>query len=218
MDFDSLLSYCIKLNDSSCDKCLVCHIPIENNDEHLKLKCTHLFHKNCIGYKSGSTKCLYCEKTSIPEIINSSNKIKIINNVSNITEQKEIYCKVILKTGPKQGQYCNRQQCSYHKLMSDTVIVLNSDGSKKTNSKNNKTKPIPKINKCTVILKSGLQAGLECGRELPCKYHNKILKNNLNKINNQISNQTNLVNTNNFNNFHEQIEEHINNDEDLIEV
>ncbi len=215
MDFDSLLSYCIKLNDSNCDKCLVCHIPIENNDEHLKLKCTHLFHKNCIGYKSGSTKCLYCEKTSIPEIINSSNKIKSINNVSNIPEQNKIYCKVILKTGPNQGQYCNRQDCSYHKLMSDTVIVLNPNGSKKSNLKNNKNKPIPKINKCTVILKSGLKAGLECSRELPCKYHNKISNNNLNKENNQTNN---FINTNNFSNLHEQDEEHINNDEDLIEV
>ncbi len=218
MDFDSLLSYCIKLNDSTYDKCLVCHIPIENNDEHLKLKCTHLFHKNCIGYKAGSTKCLYCEKTSIPEVINSSNKIKPINNVSNIIAQNEIYCKVILKTGQNKGQYCNRQHCSYHKLMSDKVIVLNPIISKKTNLNNNKTKPIPKTNKCTVILKSGLKAGLECGRELPCKYHNKISNNNLNKENNQISNQTNFVNTNNLSNFHEQIEENINNDEDLIEV
>jgi hypothetical protein len=215
MDFDSLLSYCIKLNDSSCDKCLVCHIPIENNDEHLKLKCTHLFHKNCIGYKSGSTKCLYCEKTSIPEIINSSNKIKPINNVSNIAEQKEICCKVILKTGPNQGQYCNRQHCSYHKLTTP-VIVLNSNGSKKPNLKNNKNKPIIKTNKCTVILKSGLKAGLECGREFPCKYHNKISNININKENNQINNL--VKNTNNLSNFHEQVEEHINNDEDLIEV
>ena len=72
MDFDSLLNYCVELNNSTNEKCLVCHIPIENNDEHLKLLCNHIFHKKCIGYKIGSIKCLYCEKKSIPEIINGN--------------------------------------------------------------------------------------------------------------------------------------------------
>lgn len=217
MDFDSLLSYCIKLNDSTCDKCLVCHIPIETNDEHLKLKCAHLFHKKCLGYKTGSIKCLYCEKSSIPELLNSSNKTNNVINAQTIVKQKEICCKVILKTGQNQGQYCNRQNCSYHKLQVTQVIVINSDGNKKTKPKVSENKKIIKINKCNVILKSGKNTGQECGRDLPCKYHhnqnNNENINGKNKINltTNISNITGLVN---------EPEEHIeNNDvEDLIEV
>lgn len=215
MDFDSLLNYCIKLNDSSCDKCLVCHIPIENNDEHLKLKCTHLFHKNCIGYKNGSIKCLYCEKVSLPEIVNNSNKT-ILNNVLNINKQKEIYCKVILKTGPNKGQYCNRQECKYHKLQTNSVVVINSSSSiKKPATKLSQNKKTLKLNKCDVILKSGKKSGHVCGRNLPCKYHSKnLIKTDNNKFEeNKISNTTTSF-TDTENNLEQTNEDF----EDLIEV
>jgi len=212
MDFDSLLSYCLKLNESSCDKCLICHIPIENTDEHLKLKCTHLFHKKCIGYKSGTLKCLYCEKISIPEIINGSEKIN--SNITpklDINKQKDVCCKVVLKTGPNKGQYCNRENCKYHKLQVTQLVVFNPDGTKKPKSKLKQNKPIIKKNICTIILKSGVKSGQACGRDLPCKYHHKIVNIQSNQ---NILKQTELS-ENNFNNELELLNE---DDEDLIEV
>ena len=107
IDFDNLLNYCIKLNNSSSEKCLICHIPIEQNDSHLKLNCNHLFHVNCLGYKKGIINCMYCEKSSMPIIINST---QTINN------QTDILCKVILKSGPSKGNFCNRIKCKYHKI------------------------------------------------------------------------------------------------------
>ena len=166
MDFDTLLNYCIKLNESTNEKCLVCHIPLEKNDSHLKLKCNHLFHKNCINYKKGSTKCLYCDKSSIPDVIND-----IILD-SNIT------CKVILKSGPNKGQYCDRSNCKYHALNKQNVIIINSS-SNKTNKTNKTNKNPLKLNKCSFVLKSGKNCGNICGRDIPCKYHklNKTIIN-----------------------------------------
>lgn len=173
MDFDTLLNYCIKLNESHNEKCLVCHIPFKTNDSYLKLKCNHLFHKNCIGYKKGATKCLYCDKSSIPESINVESP-----DVNIPTSKYEIACKVILKSGINKGQYCNRSDCKYHALNKKNVIIINSL-SKQTNNKT-------QIVKCLFILKSGKNCGKICGRYTPCKYH---------KINNTIQ----TVNTNDDN-------------------
>lgn len=167
MDFDTLLNYCIKLNESTNEKCLVCHIPLEKNDSHLKLKCNHLFHKNCIGYIKGTIKCLYCDKSSIPEIINGDNSF--IHEISNGDKPisliiPEILCKVIIKSGLHKGQYCNRSICKYHKLTKQDVIVINPS----TNQINLSTN---QINKCLFILKSGKNCGNICGRDLPCNYH-----------------------------------------------
>ena len=165
MDFDSLLNYCVELNNSTNEKCLICHIPIENKDEHLKLLCNHIFHKNCIGYKTGSIKCLYCEKKSIPEIINGN----------NINKQTQLSCKVVLKTGPNKGQYCSRPECNYHKLQTTSVVVINPVNNQKIKPNKNISKKIIKLNQCNVILKTGKKSGQTCGRELPCKYHKEKL-------------------------------------------
>ena len=199
MDFDSLLNYCVELNNSTNEKCLVCHIPIENNDEHLKLLCNHIFHKNCIGYKTGSIKCLYCEKKSIPEIINGN----------NINKQTQLSCKVVLKTGTKKGQYCNRPECNYHKLQTTSVVVINPVNKQKVKPLNKNIK----LNKCTIILKTGNKSGQTCDRELPCKYHKEklITPDNPNLINKP---ENNIYPVNNF------IEEHIDDSDsdDIIEV
>ena len=102
--FDMLLDYCTKLNESTSEKCLVCHIPIEKNDIHIKLVCKHIYHPDCISYKSGKVKCLYCEQLSLPEIINNN----IINNINK--------CTVIMKSGKNKGKPCERVNCHYHKL------------------------------------------------------------------------------------------------------
>jgi hypothetical protein len=203
MDFDSLFNYCTKLNDSTSEKCLVCHIPIENNDVHLKLKCNHLFHLNCINYKKGSVNCLYCEKTSIPIIIPNKNNLNSSNNL-----QKEIYCKVILKSGPNKSEYCNRISCKYHKIQSQTIFVINPVTKQKIKPKKEEKKKEIKITKCTFILKSGKQIGSVCCRDLPCKYH----INKINNVNNEIKKIDNFTIIN-------IIEDHIeNNEDDLIEI
>jgi len=137
MNFDELFKYCQELNKSNSEKCLVCHIPIEKDHKHLKLNCNHLFHSDCINYLGGSIKCLYCEKKSLPEKINWN--------------QNEL-CKIVLKTGPKKGEFCNRKNCLYHKINSSNVQVVNT-------------------NNCNYIIKSGINAGKQCDRKLPCKYH-----------------------------------------------
>ena len=143
MNFDELLNYCNKLNESVCEKCLICHIPIENNHTHLKFACSHYYHPECISnpsYKWDTNKsyiCMYCEKKSIPTLI-TSNVINIENNNS---------CKVIMKSGSKKGQECGRINCKYHK----NIIVDD--------------------NLCTGIIKFGTKKGQICNRILPCSYH-----------------------------------------------
>jgi hypothetical protein len=185
MNFNELFKYCQDLNNSSSEKCLVCHIPVENNDKHIKLKCTHIFHPECIGYKQGSIKCLYCEKTSIPE------KKNWLTNV--FLKPNEISCKIVLKSGPKKGKFCNRINCLYHKLSTTVAVqVINPITSKSIKhtklSKQIKQKDLIKTNKtvtqkCTHIIKSGIKTGQMCNRDNPCKYHNKDKDNKANKDN-----------------------------------
>lgn len=144
MNFDELFKYCQELNKSNSEKCLVCHIPIEKNDKYIKLNCTHVFHPDCINYLGGSIKCLYCEKKSLPEKINYN--------------QNQLLCKIVLKTGPKKGQFCNRTNCLYHKIKPNVIQVIE--------------------NNCNHIIKSGINTGKQCDRKLPCKYHKK----NINEI------------------------------------
>jgi hypothetical protein len=143
MDFEELYNYCVKLNESTCEKCLVCHIPIETTDMHLKFKCSHYYHMECIKYKSGKLQCIYCEKVSIPSIINNTitSKLKSTNNTNS--------CNVIMKTGSRKNMMCGRIDCKYHK----TNIV---------NEENNI---------CNHIIKIGNKAGQQCKRLLPCHYH-----------------------------------------------
>ncbi len=98
MDFESLLEYCNKLNDSTNEKCLICHIPINNMESHIILECKHYYHIDCIGYKGKQIKCMYCEKTSSPQVFNY-----ISNN-----------CKYILLSGVNKGNECGRVNCKYH--------------------------------------------------------------------------------------------------------
>ncbi len=158
MNFEELFKYCTEINESKNDKCLVCHIPIQSNEKYIKLGCTHIFHPDCIKYKSGTLKCLYCEKTSIPDLINNFN----IN--SQLLVPNLVYCKVILKSGSNKGKFCNRPNCKYHNIEVKSTQIIDTQ----TN------KPIkiskPKVIGCQTLLKSGPKSGQLCGR-LDCKYH-----------------------------------------------
>lgn len=182
MNFEELLKYCTELNNSSSDKCLVCHIPIEKDDKHIKLACSHIFHPECVKYISGSLKCLYCEKTSVPSLIN--------NLVLKPTlDPKIVHCKIILKSGPNKGKFCDRPNCKYHMLTIPVVIAIDPITKKEIKTKiTAKPKKIPKNSLCNHILKSGPNKDKECGRKLPCKYHNKLNEITEIKENNKIKN------------------------------
>ena len=174
MNFEELLKYCTELNESTNEKCLVCHIPVDSDDKYIKLECSHIFHTDCIKYKSGSLKCLYCEKSSIPSLINcfNSNSLPLAPNL--------IYCKFILKTGPNKGKFCNRPNCQYHKIDTKSIQVINVQTKKPIKPKTKpKLKPKPKNLGCQTLIKTGPKAGQLCSR-IDCKYH-IILPKNLQK-------------------------------------
>lgn len=129
MNFDELYNYCAKLNESTNEKCLVCHTPIENTDKHLKLQCAHYYHPDCIKYKKGSIKCLYCEKISIPTIVikdnlcaflmksgkNKGGKCGRMNCKYHVIKENNDCCNILIKTGIRAGTSCNRMlPCKYH--------------------------------------------------------------------------------------------------------
>ena len=149
MNFDDLYNYCNKLNESICEKCLVCHIPIEKTDTHLKFDCSHYYHPECIVTKpqnkwiqNQSYICMYCEKKSIPTIINCDNNITQSTRILSSNQ-----CNVIMKSGVKKGQECGRINCNYHK----NNIVHNDT--------------------CQHIIKTGIKKGQFCNRIKPCSYH-----------------------------------------------
>ena len=159
MNFQELLDYCTKLNNSTNEKCLVCHIPIENNEIHLKFVCSHYYHIDCIGYKSGKMQCMYCEKVSLPKIINIGNK-NINNTIINDTIINDTIindanvCKTIMKSGSRKGMECGRKNCKYHK--NDIVVE--------------------EIN-CIHIIKTGIKKGQMCNRKMPWHFHaEKVLE------------------------------------------
>ena len=182
MSFEELLKYCTDLNNSPNEKCLVCHIPINLDDKYIKLNCNHMFHPECIKYTLGSIKCLYCEKTSIPTIFNGEPKIK------NIINPKVIHCKIVLKTGPNKGKFCDRIDCKYHLIKTQPIIQIDPISKKEIKpKKQNILTKIPKSNLCNHTLKSGPNSGKPCGRMLPCKYHQdkKVDKTNPDQISNK---------------------------------
>jgi hypothetical protein len=97
LDFDSLYKIIEKMDQSSKEKCLICHLPIENDE--LILSCNHYYHSNCLNKTTNKIKCPYCQR------IASIKPNKII--------QQD--CKMLLTTGNRKGEYCGRTNCCYHK-------------------------------------------------------------------------------------------------------
>ena len=135
-DFDSLYKIIEKMDQSAKEKCLICHLPIENDE--LILSCNHYYHSKCLNKKTNKLKCPYCQK------IVSIKPTKIIPE----------YCKILLTTGIRKGEYCGRNNCCYHKINKETIKIIQ-----------------PIENLCQSILKSGLRKGEICGRN-KCKLHN----------------------------------------------
>jgi hypothetical protein len=108
MDFDSLYKIIEKMNQSLKEKCLICHLPIENDE--LILSCNHYYHSNCLNKTTNKIKCPYCQR------IASIKPTKII----------QYDCKVLLTTGNRKGEYCGRTNCCYHKLNKENEYLCQS--------------------------------------------------------------------------------------------
>ena len=108
LDFDSLYKIIEKMDQSSKEKCLICHLPIENDE--LILSCNHYYHSKCLNKTTNKIKCPYCQR------IASIKPNKII--------QED--CKVLLTTGNRKGEYCGRTNCCYHKLNKENEYLCQS--------------------------------------------------------------------------------------------
>jgi hypothetical protein len=108
LDFDSLYKIIEKMDKSSKEKCLICHLPIENDE--LILSCNHYYHSKCLNKTTNKIKCPYCQRIASIK----SNKI--------IQED----CKVLLTTGNRKGEYCGRTNCCYHKLNKENEYLCQS--------------------------------------------------------------------------------------------
>ena len=107
-DFDSLYKIIEKMDQSSKEKCLICHLPIENDE--LILSCNHYYHSKCLNKTTNKIKCPYCQR------IASIKPNKIIQDT----------CKVLLTSGNRKGEYCGRTNCCYHKLNKENEYLCQS--------------------------------------------------------------------------------------------
>lgn len=107
-DFDSLYKIIEKMGQSSKEKCLICHLPIENDE--LILSCNHYYHSKCLNKTTNKIKCPYCQRLA------SIKPNKIIQDT----------CKVLLTSGNRKGEYCGRTNCCYHKLNKENEYLCQS--------------------------------------------------------------------------------------------
>jgi hypothetical protein len=159
-DFNYELMYEMisNMNKSTKEKCLICHLPIQELE--VELQCKHQYHFECIDTKkkNGSITCYYCGLTNYYSgIVNNINvkKPKSLPKLKGNTPS--IICKFKIVTGARAGQICERENCYYHKK---TIIE----------------KPLPITeaivgDKCESIIKTGIKKGEKCGR-INCYYHN----------------------------------------------
>ena len=99
-DIENLFNLVENMKLQKGELCLICQFPITDKKDNCILDCKHHFHSSCIQFKSKvSIICPYCNKVTFN---------KNIKNNFNI-------CKVILKSGKRKGEICNRKNCGYHK-------------------------------------------------------------------------------------------------------
>jgi hypothetical protein len=165
-DFNYELMYEMisNMNKSSKEKCLVCHLPIEELE--VELQCKHQYHFDCIDTKkkNGSITCHYCgltNKLNLEQKNIKPNVKPVVKKPTYLSKSKgntpPIICKFKIVTGARTGQICERENCYYHKK---TLIE----------------KPLPITenivgDKCESIIKTGIKKGEQCGR-INCYYHN----------------------------------------------
>jgi len=106
-DYDKLYEMISKLNKSTKEKCLICHIPIE--EKELQLNCKHQYHFKCVNKTNGNFTCPYCGK---------SNKLDTLLKINNNNNG----CKFKILSGVNKGEYCKRINCGYHKKILTNII------------------------------------------------------------------------------------------------
>ena len=144
IDFDSLYQMIENMDKSTKEKCLICHLPIEQDE--LILSCNHYYHSQCLNKKKYKITCPYCEKS-----VTTKEKVQ---ELPKPTKAISSGCKVLLTSGARKGEYCGRNNCGYHKIIVNNIKTINTDN-----------------NICQSILKSGNRKGQVCGRH-NCKLHN----------------------------------------------
>ena len=108
LDFDSLYKMIETMNQSLNEKCLICHLPIENDE--LILSCNHYYHSKCLNKTTNKVKCPYCQR--------------LVSIKPNKIIQED--CKVLLTSGNRKGEYCGRTNCCYHKLNKENEYLCQS--------------------------------------------------------------------------------------------
>ena len=148
MNYESLLKLVKEKNNISGEKCLICHFPIKNIKDNIKLKCGHYYHLDCVKFtRKTYYQCPYCEKkcrskkckakdcnnkTFTGDKLCSLHKdyIKPKKSKKKLTKliidklEKQIIdksiCQTILKSGKRKGDVCGRKNCGYH----NKIIVI----------------------------------------------------------------------------------------------
>ena len=119
-EFDKLLKIVNKLNKISGEKCLICHFP-DNDSNLVKLNCNHYFHFSCLSVENKlSIICPYCDKITKRSLIENPKQVKKLK-INNLNSDINKICQIILKTGKRKGEKCNRLNCKYHKEINVTV-------------------------------------------------------------------------------------------------
>lgn len=161
MNFESLYEMIELLNESTNEKCLICHLPIE--DDELILSCNHYYHSKCLNKKTIKIKCHYCakivtekkkdkkegkkkyKKRSINESIKKDKKGTINEIIKEDKKSIGTNCEVILLTGLRKGESCGRHNCPYH-VIKETIsqktldiAIINFIIKNNTNLENNST-------------------------------------------------------------------------------
>jgi|APSaa5957512535_1039671.scaffolds.fasta_scaffold33167_3 hypothetical protein len=132
MNFDELANMIKNIKKEKGEDCLICHFPISQNKDLVKLNCNHNYHKSCLQPNKIHIMCPYCNRTNkLVTNFKSNNKCtsKIKTGINKGTICKRINCKLhksiniqqeldicnkILKTGKNKGSSCGRIKCKIH--------------------------------------------------------------------------------------------------------
>jgi hypothetical protein len=158
INFDDYVNLLNDLKKKEGEECLICHLPISIEEEDIKLKCNHHYHKRCLNInftKNFPIKCSYCEKITF---------VKELNRI----QQK---CQHILLRGKNKGNKCNKVNCKIHKIKKEVEKV-------EVKKVEKVEKVEDKINLCSVILKTGKNKGNICNR-VNCKIHKTNQKSDI---------------------------------------
>lgn len=135
LNFDELVLLLENMKKIKGEECLICQLPIKNNEDSIQLKCKHNYHSKCINIKNKYISCPYCNHVTLQnDIIKKENlctaiiksginkgktcnriNCKIHKKLQNDESDKSNMCKVKLKSGINKGNFCNRINCHYHK-------------------------------------------------------------------------------------------------------